>query len=334
MTGFLVPPWYSVPAPTKDDMYIATFVWGFSMACSIFTAVKAFRQSITSWKRMKSITAYVVMIWMEWASNVTMACLICLWVIQTLVLMQIIINRISLLLMRRSEVTKIKWTVAAILGLVNISVFCIWIPARLQISKTFIHVNEIWDRIEKGVFCLVDGSLNYYFVRLIRTKLIANGLTKYTSLFRFNLFMIALSMSLDVILIGSMSLGNGFIYVQFHPLVYMIKLHIEINNADLITKVVKATNPSERSSNNNTGYRFSTKTKSQPHQSIAGALRSHVRTMLPADDCHIEIYSDTNSEEPLALDGIQKTVSTTVVSKLCEEDDRGSEISSTRTMQN
>jgi hypothetical protein len=110
--------------------------------------------------------------------------------------MQIIINRIALL--RRSENTNIKWTVAIILGLVNISVFCIWIPARLQVSKTFININEIWDRIEKGIFCVVDCSLNYYFVRLIRTKLIANGLTKYTSLFRFNLFMIAFSMSLDV----------------------------------------------------------------------------------------------------------------------------------------
>lgn len=110
--------------------------------------------------------------------------------------MQIIINRVALL--RRSENTNIKWSVAIIIGLINISVFCIWIPARLQVSKTFIDINEIWDRIEKGIFCLIDCSLNYYFVRLIRTKLIANGLTKYTSLFRFNLFMIALSMSLDV----------------------------------------------------------------------------------------------------------------------------------------
>ena len=110
--------------------------------------------------------------------------------------MQIIINRISLL--RRSENTNIKWTVAFILGLINISVFCIWIPARLQVSKTFININEIWDRIEKVIFCLIDCSLNYYFVQLIRTKLIANGLTKYTSLFQFNLFMIAFSMSLDV----------------------------------------------------------------------------------------------------------------------------------------
>ena len=37
-----------------------------------------------------------------------------------------------------------------------------------------------------------------------------------------------------------MSLGQGFIYVQFHPLVYMLKLHIELNMADLIGKIVKS----------------------------------------------------------------------------------------------
>lgn len=39
-----------------------------------------------------------------------------------------------------------------------------------------------------------------------------------------------------------MSLGQGFIYVQFHPLVYILKLHIELNMADLIGKIVKSEN--------------------------------------------------------------------------------------------
>lgn len=84
------------------------------------------------------------------------------------------------------------------LGLVNISVFCIWIPARLQISQNWIHINNIWDRIEKVIFCLIDAGLNLYFIYLVRSKLIANGLTKYHRLFRFNLFMIACSVALDV----------------------------------------------------------------------------------------------------------------------------------------
>jgi hypothetical protein len=39
-----------------------------------------------------------------------------------------------------------------------------------------------------------------------------------------------------------MSLPNTAIYIQFHPLVYLVKLHIEMNVADLIAKIVKATN--------------------------------------------------------------------------------------------
>lgn len=98
----------------------------------------------------------------------------------------------------RRQANKIKWIVAIILGLVNISVFCIWLPARLQISATFIHVNEIWDRIEKGIFLVIDAGLNFYFLYLVRTKLIANGLQKYMPLFKFNMLMVAVSISLDV----------------------------------------------------------------------------------------------------------------------------------------
>lgn len=84
------------------------------------------------------------------------------------------------------------------MGLVNISVFCVWIPARLQISETYVHVNEIWDRIEKGIFLVIDAGLNLYFIYLIRTRLIAYGLNKYYPLFKFNMFMVAVSIGLDV----------------------------------------------------------------------------------------------------------------------------------------
>lgn len=39
-----------------------------------------------------------------------------------------------------------------------------------------------------------------------------------------------------------MSLPNSAVYIQFHPLTYLVKLHIEMNIADLISKIVKATN--------------------------------------------------------------------------------------------
>lgn len=112
--------------------------------------------------------------------------------------MQIIINRISLLIRDQHRVRNLKWIVAAVLGAINISVFCIWIPARLQISEKIIFVNEIWDRIEKVIFLLVDSGLSLYFIYLVRAKLLANGLTKYMVLFKFTLVMVAFSLSLDV----------------------------------------------------------------------------------------------------------------------------------------
>lgn len=66
--------------------------------------------------------------------------------------MQIIINRIALLVRDQHRIRRLKWIVALLLGLINISVFCIWIPARLQISKRIIFINEVWDRIEKVLF--------------------------------------------------------------------------------------------------------------------------------------------------------------------------------------
>ncbi|KAJ0146385.1 hypothetical protein CTA2_918 [Colletotrichum tanaceti] len=140
--------------------------------------------------------------------------------------MQIIINRIAILMPIPAHATRLKWGVFVVLLAVNVSVFCIWIPARLQISKTYIHINEIWDRIEKGIFLLVDAGLNLTFIYLVKSRLIASGLTKYKALFQFNLAMIAISMSLD-----------------FHPLAYLLKLHIEMGMAELIAKIVKSSHP-------------------------------------------------------------------------------------------
>jgi len=121
-----------------------------------------------------------------------------LWAIQIQSLLQIIINRISILMVNRHNAWKLKLIVFLVLLAINISVFCVWIPARLQISSKWIAVNAVWDRVEKCIFLVVDAGLNFYFIYLVRSRLIANGLTKYTRLYRVNLFMIAVSMTMDV----------------------------------------------------------------------------------------------------------------------------------------
>lgn len=145
--------------------------------------------------------------------------------------MHIIINRIALIIYDGRRVIRLKWAVALLLGTVNVSVFIVWMPARLQISPAWIHFNEIWDRVEKGIFALMDLGLNLYFIYLVRSELVAHGLTKYETLYKFNLVMIFCSLSLDVsltrrclwenvrneltsiqvILIGIMSLPDSFV---------------------------------------------------------------------------------------------------------------------------
>lgn len=121
-----------------------------------------------------------------------------LWCIQIQALIQIIVNRIAILMVDRRKAKWLKiWSFVIILC-INISVFTIWIPARLEVNQTWININKVWDRIEKVIFLLVDAGLNLYFIHLVHSRLIANGLTKYTRLFKFNLGMIAVSMTMDV----------------------------------------------------------------------------------------------------------------------------------------
>lgn len=261
MGGTLVPPWYYEEPTRLTDMFIATFISGFTIAIAAFSCTKAVRQTYRSWTRSHRVNAYIVMIWLEWTSCLAIAAtswlflenlinpsfwyfigMLCMWTVQIQCLMQIIANRISLILYNPDRARKLKWAVGIAIGIINISVFCIWIPARLQISKTYIRANHIWDRAEKCIFLLVDGFLNIYFMYLIKTKLVANGLVKYKLVYRFNLVMVILSLSLDVMIIGLMSLPDDDIYVQVHPAAYLVKLHIEMNTAELLGKVLKMSN--------------------------------------------------------------------------------------------
>lgn len=119
--------------------------------------------------------------------------------------MHIIINRIALIMYDNKRVRKLKWSATLLVGAINISVFVIWMPARLEVSETWIHINDIWDRVEKGMLAVVDLGLNLYFIYLVRKELITYGLTKYRHLYRFNIGMIFISMSLDVSKNSSMS---------------------------------------------------------------------------------------------------------------------------------
>ena len=48
-------------------------------------------------------------------------------------------------------------------------------------------------------------------MRIVKLNFIGNGLDKYKSLVRFNKRMIIVSLLMDILIIGTMSLPNGFV---------------------------------------------------------------------------------------------------------------------------
>jgi hypothetical protein len=52
--------------------------------------------------------------------------------------------------------------------------------------------------MEKVIFLCVDAALNAYFLYLVKSRLIAFGLDKYRTLFKFNLGIVLVSLGMDV----------------------------------------------------------------------------------------------------------------------------------------
>ncbi|RYP31695.1 hypothetical protein DL767_005608 [Monosporascus sp. MG133] len=257
----LLSPHFVLQEVTRGDIIIASLAWGFTIGFGWLSVWTASKQSWQAYKRTGRQVLYNGYIWMIWLE--VLVCLgfgiICflyllyvippsfifyfsiltLWALQVQFLLQIIINRCSLLIPDKRFSWRLKVGVAVLITAINISVYNIWIPARLQISEEYIHINEWWDRCEKVIYLLVDAALNFYFIAIVRRNLVQNGLQKYNRLVQFNMFIIGFSLSMDVLIISMMSLKNTFVYMQFHPLAYMVKLHIEMSMAELIGNIAK-----------------------------------------------------------------------------------------------
>ncbi|CAO2654029.1 Nn.00g107620.m01.CDS01 [Neocucurbitaria sp. VM-36] len=254
--GPFIPDSYVVPPVTRIDLTIAGCLFGLANIFAMLAAYIAIKQTRIAHRPLRS--HYIWMIWLEWAASVVIniECLLFLlriirpsfyfymsillnWSIQIQLLLQIIINRIRVILDRKERGRHLIIGTATAVSLINVSVFCIWIPARLQISETWILTNAIWDRIEKVLYLIIDVFLNYYFIRVVKANLVDNGLEKYNRLVRFNQRIIFVSISMDVMIIAAMSISNSFVYAIFHPLAYLVKLNIELSMAHLIKVVAQ-----------------------------------------------------------------------------------------------
>ncbi|KAB2574375.1 hypothetical protein BFW01_g9223 [Lasiodiplodia theobromae] len=277
----LLAPGYELQPVTEDDIALASLAWGFTLGfgfLTVWTAIKQTRHVSKKHGASRLNTPYIWMIWGEIAVCLSFSiicwlhlrgdippsfafyfCILTTWALQVQFLLQIIINRVSVLLVNRKKGLHIKIGVAILITAINISVYCIWIPARLQVSEAYIHLNDIWDRCEKVIYLIVDASLNWYFIYIVQKNLVRQGLKKYESLVKFNIYIIGFSLSMDILIISMMSLKNSFVYMQFHPLAYIVKLKIEMSMADLIATVSSS---SSNTGGFDTNRRFSNRTRS------------------------------------------------------------------------
>ncbi|PKK55052.1 hypothetical protein CI102_98 [Trichoderma harzianum] len=232
---------------STSDIQVASVAAGFTIGFGFLTVWKAIQHTLRNRRPWKS--QYIYMVWGEIIANLSIG--IIGWVFldglrtNIQLLMQIIVNRIAIIAEDRSTVFRLKWGTAAIITCINIAVFCIWIPAHTAppVSDLYVRINEIWDRISKILILLVDAGLNYYFLRTVKRRLVMqHGLSKYAPLVSFNAKLLVVSILMDAMLIGLMSLPNQVVYIQFHPVTYMVKLNIEMSMAELITKLAKGEN--------------------------------------------------------------------------------------------
>ncbi|CAA9958052.1 hypothetical protein PTMSG1_01626 [Pyrenophora teres f. maculata] len=244
---------------TVEDYQLAALAAGFTLGFGFLTVWEAVKQTRRNHSPLRS--AYIYMIWGEILVNFIIGiigwlflngklgpsvpvlfAILFFWVFEIQLLMQIIINRIALIAEHRSTIFKLKWGTVVIITTINIAVFCIWIPSHTvpPVSKTFVTINAIWDKISKVIILAVDAGLNYYFLHTVKIRLVQqHGLTKYAPLVGFNSKLMVLSVAMDALLIGLMFLPNQVVYIQFHPVVYMVKLNIEMSMASLVVRLAR-----------------------------------------------------------------------------------------------
>ncbi|EWZ28193.1 hypothetical protein FOZG_18116 [Fusarium oxysporum Fo47] len=241
------------------DYKVASMALGFSLGFGFLTVWQAIKQTKRNRNPLRS--AYIYMIWGEIAANVGLGILgylflngvikpgipifsfiLLFWVFEIQLLMQIIINRISIIAESRQTIQRLKWGTAFAVTCINIAVFCIFIPSHMDppVSQTFVTINKYWDRASKILICIIDAGLNWYFLRIVQERLVKESrLTKYRPLVSFNAKLMILSVGMDILLIGLMSLPNQTVFIQFHPVVYLVKLNIEMSMASLITRLAR-----------------------------------------------------------------------------------------------
>ncbi|KAG6029565.1 hypothetical protein E4U41_000316 [Claviceps citrina] len=325
---------------------LGSIYFGFFLGVFPLTLVKVIRQTRKILAQSRTWrNAYLYMIWIEALVNLVFAIVtylyltdvihgnpafyfgtVGLWAIQTQLLSQIIANRVSLIMVNKRKAQLLKWGLFGLIGCVNIAVATIW-PAAYKTDATATEkfINVVFEKVEKSFFLVVDLGLNLLFLYLVRYRLISYGLNKYWLLFKFNVGLVVLSTGMDAALLGMLSLPATYLYVQFAPSVYIVKLHIELTMAALIAKIVRKSVTNARAnpvyahpSGRSQGKSYSQVLEPASHHRCGGT-QSSTATDSGTFGNDVEIQkTDSTCDIPLTYyagkAGIVKTVTTTVSS--------------------
>jgi hypothetical protein len=115
-------------------------------------------------------------------------------------------------MVERRKATMLRWGLFSIIGLVNLPVCVVWTMAQLPEATPFQVLLNVWlEKAEKAFFLVLDLGLNLFFLYLVRSRLISDGLSKYWKLYHFNAGIVMLSTSMDILLLGFLSLPNPYL---------------------------------------------------------------------------------------------------------------------------
>ncbi|OAQ78337.1 hypothetical protein VFPBJ_06456 [Purpureocillium lilacinum] len=214
---------------------LAVLYFGLFLGIFPFTLVKVAEQTRKILSRSRGLhNAYLYMIWVEALVNLVFALVtflylkgvipgttafycgtVLLWAVQTQLLSQIIANRVSLIMVHKHKARWLKIGLFVSITCVNIVVWVIWVRAHEPYATPFdVELNDYFEKTEKSFFLIIDLGLNMLFLYLVRFRLIASGLSKYWRLFKFNIGMVALSTSMDILLLGFLSLPDPYLFVS------------------------------------------------------------------------------------------------------------------------
>ncbi|KAH5153104.1 hypothetical protein HBH69_133750 [Parastagonospora nodorum] len=318
---FVSPNWKDMHI-TNADIIVASVVWVLTLINVGIAVWLASAQARVSRAPLRSV--YVWMIWLELFASFMMGLesflhllkliqpsfafyftILFWWCIQVQLLLQIIINRIRVIVPDRQRSRRIMIGTAVFVTFINVSVFFIWLPARLQVSRKYHIINEYWDRIEKGLYLIVDAGLNWYFLKTVKANLISNGLTKYNKLVRFNQRIVMVSLLMDVMIIGAMSIPNSFVYIQFHPLAYLVKLNIEMTMANLIKRIAVSASRRTGAQSLAGEFKSSSNISSTAKKSSAATQRQSAHELASIVSYHADGVADSNRIQSFTPTGRQ-----------------------------